>query len=106
MRIFGAPGRYIQGPGAIGELGDAAAALSRSACVVVDAGVRTPAAVPVKRSLLAAGGGPGLGRSRGEVTYAAIDRLAEEARETARSPGSRWPLRTSRTCRSRSRPGM
>ncbi len=83
MRIFGAPGRYIQGPGAIGELGNAASALSRSACVVVDAGVQDLVAGPVERSLRAARERIRIRPFSGENTNAAMGRLAEQAREDA-----------------------
>jgi glycerol dehydrogenase len=76
--VFGAPGRYVQGPGALEQLGPLTAGLSDRPVVVVDADV-----LPLVQATLAASFA---GRSslilpfRGEVTYAAIGELRTQAR--------------------------
>ncbi|TGE01134.1 glycerol dehydrogenase [Methylobacterium nonmethylotrophicum] len=83
VRIFGAPPRYHQGPGAIRDIGGIARSLSASACVVVDEGVRAVVAEPIAASLREAGVAARLVPFSGEITYAAIDRLVAAVRADA-----------------------
>lgn len=80
MRIFGAPGRYIQGPGVVAEIGAVAKTVGTRACVIVDAGVHDILAGPIGDSLRSAGVAGRIRPFAGEITYAAIDALTEEAR--------------------------
>lgn len=80
MRIFGSPGRYVQGPGAISEVGRVAKSVGDVACVIVDAGVREIVGPVIEASLAAAGVKAIMKPFVGEITYAQIERLTEEAR--------------------------
>jgi glycerol dehydrogenase len=76
-RIFGGPTRYVQGPGAIGQLGELTQRLTQRPLLVVDADV-----LPFVQASLSASFD---GRShqivpfRGEVTQSAIDALVTQA---------------------------
>ena len=73
IRIFGGPTRYVQGPGAIGELGTLTERLTKRPLLVVDADV-----LPFVEAQLsnAFAGRPSITLDlRGEVTHAAIDLL-------------------------------
>lgn len=76
IRIFGAPGRYIQGPSALDRLGVAAAPFGSSPLVVADAFILESIAPRIKAILEAAGLAPLIRAFSGEITYAAIDALA------------------------------
>ncbi|RVU15613.1 glycerol dehydrogenase [Methylobacterium oryzihabitans] len=80
VRIFGAPPRYHQGPGAVRDLGRIARGLAGSACVVIDAGVHALLAEPVAASLREAGVTARVTSFSGEITHAAIEALAEQVR--------------------------
>ncbi|GJD49749.1 Glycerol dehydrogenase [Methylobacterium crusticola] len=83
VRIFGAPPRYHQGPGAVRDVGRIARALAGSACVVVDAGVHAIVAGPIAASLAEAGVRERTTSFAGEITYAAIEALTEAVRADA-----------------------
>ena len=77
IRIFGGPTRYVQGPGAIAEIGTLTERLTRQPLLVVDADV-----LPFVEAQLTAAfaGRPSTTIAfRGEVTHAAIDALAVRA---------------------------
>ena len=81
MRIFGAPTRYVQGPGALGELGALTERLTRSPVLIVDAEV-----LPFVEARLAeafAGRDHGIVPFRGEITHAAIDDLVARSPDAA-----------------------
>jgi len=77
IRIFGGPTRYVQGPGAVGELGTLTERLTKLPLLVVDADV-----LPFVEAQLAtafAGRNTTTIAFRGEVTQASIDALARQA---------------------------
>jgi glycerol dehydrogenase len=80
MRIFGSPGRYIQGPGAVSEIGRIAKSIGDVGCVIVDAGVRDVVGPAIEASLAEAGVIFALEPFLGEITYAAIEALTEALR--------------------------
>ena len=55
MKIFGSPGRYIQGPGAVAEIGRVAKSIGDVALVIVDAGVQDIVGPAIEQSLADAG---------------------------------------------------
>lgn len=77
IRIFGGPTRYVQGPGAIGELGTLTERLTKLPLLVVDADVLR--LIEVKLSAAFAGRASTTLAFRGEVTTGAIEKLAEQA---------------------------
>lgn len=77
IRIFGAPARYIQGPSALDRLGEAAASFGSSPLVVADAFILESIGPRIRAVLDTAGLTPSVRAFSGEITYAAIDRLAE-----------------------------
>lgn len=79
IRIFGGPTRYVQGPGAIGEMGRLTERLTRRPLLIVDADV-----LPfVEASLFSAFAGRETSTLafRGEVTRSTINALAGQAGE-------------------------
>jgi glycerol dehydrogenase len=81
VSIFGAPARYVQGPGALDQLGALTAGLARRPLAVVDADV-----LPIVQASLEAAFADRPHRVlafRGEVTQAAIDSLAAEGASLA-----------------------
>lgn len=79
LKEFAAGYRYIQGPGAIGQMWDLAHGLGKRAVLVADAGVLgmmgaklTEGAIPGQDVVLP---------FSGEITQQAVDRLAREARQ-------------------------
>lgn len=77
IRIFGGPTRYVQGPGAIAEMGALTGRLTRQPLLVVDADV-----LPFVETQLATAFAGRAGTTlafRGEVTQGAIDALAAQA---------------------------
>lgn len=80
MKIFGSPGRYIQGPGVVSEAGRVAKSIGDVALVIVDAGVQDIVGPAIEQSLAEAGVKAIVKPFSGEITYAQIDRLTEEAR--------------------------
>lgn len=79
MRIFGGPTRYVQGPGAIDELGTLTARLTRSPLLVVDADVLPFVAARLATAF--ADRAHAILPFRGEVTRAAIATLVAAGRE-------------------------
>jgi glycerol dehydrogenase len=73
--IFGSPGRYIQGPGAISHIGEAIAHCGGRAVVVVDGFVRGLVEPPILASSLEAGVSARLVSFTGEVTRAGLATL-------------------------------
>lgn len=80
MRIFAATSRYVQGPGALAALGQHAKALGHRAFVVTDADMARLLGEPVGASFAAAGMQVSIRIFPGEITHAAIEALADEAR--------------------------
>lgn len=81
LRIFGAPHRYLQGPGALDQLGAQAVAYGRRVVVVADAVVLALLRDRITASLRAAGIEPDFAPFGGECTAAEIDRLTTHARD-------------------------
>jgi len=79
VAVFMAPGRYLQGPGAMELVGAEAAKLGTRAAVICDAGVRGLVEGQVAGSLAAAGLTAGWHEHAGEPTFAAITALTEAA---------------------------
>jgi len=75
MIVFGAPRRYVQGPGVLSNIGGELANLGQSAIVLADARVEAI----VGATIAAAAGEAGVGvtplRFGGEITYAEVERL-------------------------------
>lgn len=78
VRIFGSPPRYYQGPGAIDCLPDILAGIAGRPLLVVDADVLTM--IGARLDTLFAGRSHVIAPIRGEVTTAAMDRLAALAK--------------------------
>jgi glycerol dehydrogenase len=76
-RIFGAPHRYIQGPGALDELGRLAAVFGTNPVVIADTFILDMIGARLKTILDAAGLDAILHAFGGEITYAAIDAVQE-----------------------------
>jgi glycerol dehydrogenase len=75
LTVFGAPGRYIQGPNAVSRLGACAATCGRSAVLVADAFVHRLVGGQAAVSCEQAGVALSVAVFEGEVTHAALDRL-------------------------------
>jgi glycerol dehydrogenase len=80
IRIFGAPGRYVQGPGAIERLGTVAAEFGQRVLVVADAAVLARYRDRIEAPLTAAKLAFTVAPFWGECTAVAIDALAAAAR--------------------------
>lgn len=79
IRIFGGPTRYVQGPGAVAEIGTLTQRLTRRPLLVIDADV-----FPFVEASLASAFADRASTTlafRGEITQQAIDALAEQAVE-------------------------
>lgn len=72
IRAFGGPRLYLQGPGALRELGPVAAGIARQAAVVGDADVLARYGAAVDAALRGAGVAPAFAALRGEVSDAAV----------------------------------
>lgn len=79
-RIFGAPLRYIQGPGTLREIGSNLAGLGKQALLIGDAFVLEKIGTSVRESCEAVGIGVAPLLFTGEITPAEIDRLVQAAR--------------------------
>lgn len=79
LRAFGAPGRYIQGPGALSELGAVARLFGRRPFIVADAVVTDLLGARLRREL-AGFDAVSFAAFSGECTAQDIDALAEAAR--------------------------
>lgn len=75
MRAFGAPHRYVQGAGALRELGSLASAYGRRPFAVIDAAVLEPLRGPIEGALP----GVDVGIFGGECTAAEIARMSARA---------------------------
>jgi glycerol dehydrogenase len=75
IRAFGGPRLYLQGPGALRELGPVVAGIARSAALVGDADVLARYGTAVEAALREAGIAVGSAALRGEVSDAAIAAL-------------------------------
>lgn len=76
IRTFVAPTRYLQGPGALDALGEAAAPYGPVALVITDPVVHSMLGRRVEATLAMAGMVPVFGMLAGEITHAAADDLA------------------------------
>ena len=79
-RIFRAPAFYIQGPGALGQLGEKAATLGRSVVAICDALVLPNIEAELTESLGRQDLAPTVIPFDADVTHKEMDRLAEEVR--------------------------
>lgn len=75
-RIFGAPHRYLQGPGAIEELGRTAARFGTKPVIIADAFVLEMIGARLETIMAAAGLSPTVHAFAGEITYGAIEDVA------------------------------
>ena len=80
--IFGAPGRYVQGPGALSALGDAVAICGHAAAVIADSYVRTMVEDAIAFSCAAAGVSAVFFTFEGELTPETLSRLRDEVAAT------------------------
>ena len=80
VRIFGAPGRYLQGPDALTALGHLAAPYGASPLVIGDAQVLDMLGARLAMNLADAELKPVFGTLKGEITRGAIAALAELAK--------------------------
>jgi glycerol dehydrogenase len=80
LRVFGAPLRYVQGPGALDSLGEIVRTRHERAVVLIDALLVDALAGRVTASLAGAGVAASVLAASGEVTQARIDAEAEVAR--------------------------
>lgn len=76
VRVFGAPGRYLQGPGALDALGALAASYGPAPLVIGDAQVLSLLGSRLVMNLAKAGLTPAFGTLKGEITREAIAALA------------------------------
>jgi glycerol dehydrogenase len=76
-RVFAGPRRYVQGPGALDELGGLLVPYGRSPVVIVDGPVLALFGERLRASLAAAGLRPDIRVLEGEITYARVAELAE-----------------------------
>lgn len=74
-RIFGAPSRYLQGPGALDNLGRIAAEFGKRPAIIADAFILEKLGDRIRTGLEDAGSQPLILAFGGEITYAAIDAL-------------------------------
>lgn len=81
MIVFGAPRRYVQGPGVLALIGEELATIGKTAVLLADDRVRQLVADDIARSAEAAGIALRILPFRGEITYAEIDRLLAEIGE-------------------------
>jgi glycerol dehydrogenase len=75
MRVFAAPLRYVQGPGALNALAEVAEPYGPRLLVITDPVVHAMLGRRIETALTGAGLTPVFGLLRGEITYAAIDEL-------------------------------
>lgn len=75
MIVFGAPRRYVQGPGVLSHIGRELAEIGRSAVFLADDRVQSLVGDAVAASAAEAGIDLTMLRFGGEITYAEIDRL-------------------------------
>lgn len=75
MIVFGAPRRYVQGPGVLSTIGSELASLGQSAIVLADDRVEAIVGAAIATAAAEAGVGITPLRFGGEITYAEVDRL-------------------------------
>jgi glycerol dehydrogenase len=83
MRVFGAPGRYLQGPGLLGLIGPEIARLGGRAALVVDIVMHDQVVAQVEPSCVAAGVTLDIHEFQGELTPATLHALVEGSRAFA-----------------------
>lgn len=79
LRVFGAPHRYIQGPGALDQLGAVLAPFGASPLLIADTFVLEMLGDRLRDGLAAQGLTPQILPFGGEITYSAMDALAGSA---------------------------
>jgi glycerol dehydrogenase len=79
LRVFGAPHRYIQGPGALDRLGAVLAPFGPAPLIIADRVVLEMLDARLRAGLAAEGLAPQILPFDGEITYAALQALAEAA---------------------------
>lgn len=79
LRVFGAPHRYVQGPGALDQLGEYLAPYGSAPLLVVDSYVLSVLGDRLRASCAAAGLTPQVETFDGEITYSAIAALSARA---------------------------
>ncbi len=77
-RVFGAPLRYIQGPGVLGEIGAVASLAGKNALLVADQFVLDLVGVPIAESCRRSGVSLTHALFNGEITPAEIERLCKQ----------------------------
>lgn len=82
LRVFGAPHRYIQGPGALDQLGAVLAPFGPTPLLIADTFVLDMLGDRIRAALAAEGLTPQILPFGGEITYAAMDALAKAAEGT------------------------
>ncbi|MFC3058621.1 glycerol dehydrogenase [Paenirhodobacter populi] len=83
MIVFGSPSRYVQGPGALRQLGTELARIADTAILVLDPLIQDKHGESIDASCRAAGVAARQLRFSGECTPAEVERLAAEAGEPA-----------------------
>lgn len=82
LRVFGAPHRYVQGPGALTQLGELAGLYGKRPLVIADAVVLGLLREQLKTSLGASADAASFAEFGGECTADEIARIAAEAKRT------------------------
>lgn len=83
MKVFGAPRRYVQGPGVLANIGEELAAIGSSAVLLADARVMELSADTFAKSAKAAGVSLRALPFGGEITYDEIARIVAEIGDDA-----------------------
>lgn len=78
MIVFGAPRRYVQGPGVLSNIGAELSSIGQSAILLADDRVLSIVGNSVTQSCAEAGIGLTILKFGGEITYAEIDRLVAQ----------------------------
>lgn len=81
FRIFGGPHRYIQGPGALSQLGAVTAPFGRQPIIIADAFILELIGPQLGTIMQSVGLEPAIRAFGGEITYPAIDALRESLDE-------------------------
>jgi glycerol dehydrogenase len=87
LRVFAAPPRYVQGPGALDKLGEIAAPFGPDILVITDPVVHSMLGERITANMVEAGLRPVVGMLTGEITYAAVDDLVRELGEAGAGAG-------------------
>jgi glycerol dehydrogenase len=82
MIVFGAPRRYVQGPGVLSNIGAELSSIGQSAILLADDRVLSIVGNGVAQSCAEAGIGLTILKFGGEITYAEIDRLVAQVAGT------------------------